>query len=58
MFIAGERSPQRMVLAGACSLSFEEVQNCVVRNLRLVRGENMAGVRNQDKPRAGDVVGD
>ena len=58
MFITGERILERMVFASACSLRVEEVQNCVVRHLRLVREENMAGVRNQDKPRAGDVVGD
>ena len=58
MFIARERSLWRMIFAPACSLSFEEVQNCLVGNLGLVREEKMTRVRNEHKLCARNAICD
>ena len=49
MFIARQGRLWRMILASAFRLSIEEVQNCLVGNLRLVRKEKMTRVRNEHK---------
>src|SRR5215469_13994881 len=58
MFMSGEHSLERMILATACSLSLQEVQNCLVGNLGLVREEKMTGVWNEHKLSAGNAICD